>query len=70
MEGWSLWVERLVGGLEEGPPESRGMTEVLLLSEEGVLKSVNVSESALSCMSPPLSPRACVCGGGGTKTVK
>lgn len=53
-------VERLVG--EEGPPESRGMKEVLLLSEEGVLKSVNILDSALSCMSPPLSPRAC--GGG------
>lgn len=67
MEGWSLWVERLVGGLEEGPQESRGMKEVLLLSEEGVLKSVNILESALSCMSPPLSPRACV---GGAKTVQ
>lgn len=41
VNGWSLRVEKWVVGFLERPVESRGMKEVLRLSEGVVLKSVN-----------------------------
>lgn len=52
--GWSLRLERWVLGLQEGPLESRGMKEVLSLSEGSPKVSQQIAvESSLSSVSHP-----------------